>query len=81
MYCVLTFQHFDGDSQSFLGFVFIDAQSLCHHNLAKTTFTQGLAQGQSAVIKQRGKRAEKLLLVCPNKRKSPPTVLWNPSVY
>lgn len=55
----LTFQHFDGDSHSFLGFVFVNAQSLCHYNLTEATFTQGLAQGQSVVTKQRGKSQEK----------------------
>ncbi len=35
----LTFQHLDSDSYSLLGFVFIDAQCLCHYNLAKATFT------------------------------------------
>lgn len=64
VHLMLTFQHFDGNSHSFLGFVFINTQSLCHYNLAKATFTQGFAQGQSLVIKQTWKRQETLQLGC-----------------
>lgn len=52
----LTFQHLDSNSYSLLGFVLIDAQGLCHYNLAETTFTKGLAQSQPAAIGQQTER-------------------------
>lgn len=52
----LTFQHLDGHSYSLFGFVLIDAQGLCHYNLAEATFTQGLAQGQPAAARQQTQR-------------------------
>lgn len=55
----LTFKHLDCDGHSFLGFVLIDAQGLCHYNLAEAAFTQGLAQGQPATTWQQHKEGKK----------------------